>query len=221
MTDTVDDPETPCGPRRGRPLKGSEDARRKALLAAAEEVFLEKGLAASMDDIAKRAGVSKKTIYACAATKEALFADIVHTRIENSRVSELPDTVADARTLEDALVRFFVELSRFVLSPVSVRLYRTVAAEATRFPELARAYYTEGPAHVINILGTWLAARVRDGMLVLDNPKEAAAILGGSVIAAPLRNLTLGIIGADREDVIERRARATVRYFLNGALAKR
>ena len=174
-----------------------------------------------MDDIAKRAGVSKKTIYGCVATKELLFAGVIHARIENSQVHHLPETVTDASAIEEALVQFFVQLARFVLSPPSVRLYRTVAAEATRFPELARTYYNEGPAHVINTLGTWLAARVREGWLVLDDPNEAAAIMGGSVIAAPLRNLTLEISGADDEATIERRARVTVRYFLRGALAKR
>jgi AcrR family transcriptional regulator len=213
--------ETPGGPRRGRPVKGSEESRRKALLAAAEEVFLEKGLAASMDDIAKRAGVSKKTIYSCTATKETLFADVIHARIENSQLSHLPDTVADAHAIEEAMVQFFVQLARFVLSPGSVRLYRAVTAEATRFPELARTYYNEGPAYVITTLGTWLAARVREGWLTIDDPNEAAAILGGATIAAPLRNLTLGIVGAGTEAAIERRARTAVHYFLKGALAKR
>ncbi len=206
------------GPRRGRPPKGSEESRRKALLAAAEEVFLEKGLAASMDDIAKRAGVSKKTIYGCSETKEKLFADVMHTRIENSMVSELPDSVANAQALEDALVQFFTELSRFVLSPVSVRLYRAVTAEATRFPELARTYYEEGPAHVIDILGKWLAARARDGIIALENPSEAAAILGSSVIAGPLRNLALGVGGTPTTTSIEQRARTTAQFFLRGAL---
>src|ERR1700742_644581 len=104
MTDT-DETATSASPRRGRPPKGSEEGRRRALLAAAEEVFLEKGLAASMDDIAKRAGVSKKTIYGCTATKETLFADVIHGRIENSKVSDLPETVADAHELEEALVQ--------------------------------------------------------------------------------------------------------------------
>lgn len=221
MTEISDEKEGPCGPRRGRPPKGSENTRRTALLAAAEEVFLEKGLAASMDDIAKRAGVSKKTIYGCVATKELLFAGVIHARIENSQVHHLPETVAGAREIEEALVQFFVQLARFVLSPPSVRLYRTVAAEATRFPELARTYYEEGPVHMINIVGAWLEARIREGWLAIDEPYEAASILGGSVIAAPLRNLTLEIAGADDEAVIEKRARATVRYFLNGALAKR
>lgn len=213
--------ESPCGPRRGRPPKGSEDARRKALLAAAEDVFLEKGLAASMDDIAKRAGVSKKTIYACTPTKESLFAGIIRARIENSQLHDLPDKVADLRALEDALVLFFVELARFVLSPPSVNLYRLVAAEAARFPELARTYYNEGPACVINIVGTWLAARVREGWIALDDPNEAAAILGGSIIAGPLRNLVLGVAPPDMEVAIERRARTTVQYFLKGAAVKR
>src|SRR5262245_55708744 len=93
--------------RRGRPPRGTEDARRAALLAAAEDVFLDRGFAASMDDIAKAAGVSKKTIYGCVDTKEKLFEGVMQARIASSHISKLPVAVTKVAEIEDALVQFF------------------------------------------------------------------------------------------------------------------
>lgn len=208
-------------PRRGRPLRGTEDARRAKLLAAAEDMFLEHGFSASMDDIAKAAGVSKKTIYGCVDTKEKLFEAVMQARIAGSHISKLPEAVTKVSEIEDALVQFFCELARFALSPVSVRLFRAVVGESARFPEIAATYYREGPAHMVKSLATWFALLAQQGLIALDDPAEAAAILGGGIVAAPLRSLALGVTKHWTEAEIERRARMTVRLFLKGALLQR
>ena len=218
----ISDKTMPCDPkRRGRPLRGTEDARRQVLLAAAEDVFLERGFeATSMDDVAKRAGVSKKTIYGFVDAKEKLFEAVMQARIADSRISQLPDAVPTAAALEEALVQYFIELARFVLSPISVQLFRAVAAEAVRFPAIAETYFREGPSCMIDTLSAWLAARVKQGQLILDDHKEAAAILGGSAVAGPLRNLSLGIGKTPTKAALEKRARTTVKLFLHGALTE-
>src|SRR6266567_3099344 len=67
--------------RRGRPCQIAEPERRQLLLDAAESVFLESGYSsASMDDIARRAGMSKKTLYRLFETKESLFAAVIAAR---------------------------------------------------------------------------------------------------------------------------------------------
>src|SRR5215813_13986692 len=64
-----------------RPAESAESPKRAAVLAAAAEVFLEAGVeAASMDEIARRAKVSKATVYSHFESKQALLKSIVHER---------------------------------------------------------------------------------------------------------------------------------------------
>src|SRR5262249_59123089 len=66
---------------RGRPRQISEAERRRRVLAAAEQVFLEAGYGdATMDDVATRAAMSKKTLYQIFPTKEQLFAALMPPR---------------------------------------------------------------------------------------------------------------------------------------------
>src|SRR5215510_15347429 len=66
---------------RGRPRQLDDSARRERLIAAAEQVFVELGYgAANMDGIARRAGMSKKTIYQVFETKQDLFAAVIESR---------------------------------------------------------------------------------------------------------------------------------------------
>ncbi len=76
------DPEAgPCG----RPLRADARKNRARLLAAAEEVFAEKGAAVPIDEVAQRAGVGVGTLYRHFPTKEALFVAVVGSRIERLR----------------------------------------------------------------------------------------------------------------------------------------
>ena len=77
--------------RRGRPCQIAEPERRQLLLDAAESVFVELGYSsASMDDIAHRAGMSKKTLYRLFETKEALFAAVIGSAIDPDKCPECP-----------------------------------------------------------------------------------------------------------------------------------
>src|SRR5580698_4504059 len=94
------DADTPCRPKRGRPLRGTEDARRQSLLKAAEELFMDQGFgAASMDAVAKRAGVSKKTIYCFFDNKEKLFEAVMTDHLERRPIPAIERDIADAATL--------------------------------------------------------------------------------------------------------------------------
>src|SRR5215472_231015 len=74
---------------RGRPRPISEAERRRRVIAAAEQVFLEAGYGdATMDDVATRAGMSKKTLYQIFPTKEQLFAALIAHR-EDSLIAAI------------------------------------------------------------------------------------------------------------------------------------
>src|SRR5438874_10883422 len=121
-------------PRRGRPR--SERAQ-KAILAAAIELLLEQGLhAMSMDDVAKRAGVSKATIYRWWTSKELLALDALATEWAPAA----PAAERDTGTLcGDLLARFRPWLRQLNQKPFG-RVIAGLVAEAQTDPEFARLY---------------------------------------------------------------------------------
>jgi AcrR family transcriptional regulator len=116
-------------------------ARREAILAAALDEFAASGFAAArLDDVARRAGVAKGTIYLHFADKESLFQELIR--------SELSPVVATLETPPDLPLRAVVELlmATFVREVLGTRrkhVVRLVLAEGRRFPKVAEFYYRE------------------------------------------------------------------------------
>ncbi len=122
-----------------RPPKREEKsaARREAILAAALDEFSARGFAAArLDDVAKRAGVAKGTIYLHFRDKEALFQEIVRSlmgpfvgTVEQAFLANIP-----LRTLADQVVELFV---REVFGTRRKDIIRLMMTEGPRFPKLA------------------------------------------------------------------------------------
>src|SRR5262245_6007588 len=118
-------------------------ARREAILAAALDEFSAQGFAAArMDDVARRAGVGKGTIYLHFRDKEALFQDLVRTMLvplvaglEAARPGDQP-----VRKLIESFIDLFV---REVYNTRRRDVLRLVMTEGQRFPTLAEFYYRE------------------------------------------------------------------------------
>jgi AcrR family transcriptional regulator len=113
------------------------------ILAAALEVFGDHGLAAArLDDIAKRAGLSKGTIYLYFSNKEELFREMVrHLIITKLEASERE--FAQITTATDALKEFMRRYWAFIRSPQFAPLFRLIHAEIHNFPDLAKFYSDE------------------------------------------------------------------------------
>ena len=123
--------------------------RRAAIVAAALDEFTAKGFAATrLDDVAKRAGVAKGTIYLHFKDKEALFQELVRTALGPliTRVSNPPvgPEAGSARAAIETLVDTFIH---DVVGTKRGDIPRLIIAEGTRFPELADFYYREVIAH--------------------------------------------------------------------------
>ncbi|MDX3967948.1 MAG: TetR/AcrR family transcriptional regulator [Bradyrhizobium sp.] len=117
--------------------------RRAAIVEAAMEEFIARGFAATrLDDIAKRAGVAKGTIYLHFKDKESMFEELVRIVIVPvvARLTTLPPPAGSVRDLIEAFA------SNFLNEVIGTRrgdLVRLIVAEGPRFPSVADFYYRE------------------------------------------------------------------------------
>lgn len=118
--------------------------KQEAILAAAQQIFLESGYAAaSMDAVAARANVSKATIYAHFANKRALFEAMIGGRCTVAFSSlRVPESYDDA---SHALYELAVHFMGLILAPEAVSLHRVILGESPRLPEVGEAFYSVGP----------------------------------------------------------------------------
>jgi TetR/AcrR family transcriptional repressor of mexJK operon len=179
------------------PLSRSE-RKRRAILAAAETLFLEHGyLGTTMDQIAALAIVSKQTVYRHFADKERLFIEIVTTT-----VNAVSDPVADevlalrgSASVEDDLRQLAATLLRRVMQPRLLALRRLVIGESGRFPELGRAFYERGPGRTIAALAIVFENLAARSTLAVADPRAAAAQFNWLIMSAPInRAMLLGVL---------------------------
>ncbi len=169
-------------------MRPSSLAKRRAILAAAEEAFLAARYdSVTMDEIAELSQVSKQTVYAHFGTKDQLFVELVAamTRAAGDAVlaeSAVPETRAQvAATLERVLGHQLA----VVLSPRLVRLRRLVISEVSRFPDLAGAVFEHGPRRAIATLEALLRELDARGWVLVPDPAMAAEQLNWLVMGAP------------------------------------
>lgn len=151
-----------------------DSAKRRQVLDGARQVFLARGFdAASMGDIAKAAGVSKGTLYVYFESKEDLFAELVKRQcaLTAERLFELDAENHDVREVLRRLGDSFIAA---MVEPSHVSTVRMVIGSADRRPEIGRLFLDAGPRAGIRRLSTWLAAKVAQGELEIDDVEVAA-----------------------------------------------
>lgn len=142
--------------------------RREAILSAALEEFAAAGFAATrLDDVARRAGVAKGTIYLYFRDKESLFQELVRTMlspivgaIETTQVRDIP-----ARVIAEMIADIFV---REIFGTRRKDVIRLIITEGARFPKLAEFYYREVIERVTAVLRAMLSRAAARGELSSD-----------------------------------------------------
>lgn len=144
------------------------------VLEGARSVFLRDGFeGASVDDIARAAGVSKATLYSYFPDKRLLFLEVA--RCECLRqTDETEALICTATTVKEVLTIAATRLVEFFLSEFSLRVYRICAAESDRFPEIGREFFENGPAEVRARLVAYLEYAEAHGDLVVPDKPLAA-----------------------------------------------
>ncbi len=213
MAEPESSPDRRC---RGRPQLRSDDETRQIIYEAARHEFAANGFAAtSTEKVARRAGVSTKTLYRLIPSKTALFEGMVSDRLDrfladvNLRMAARHDDIAQALT---AALLACMDL---VLDPEVVALQRIVLQE-TGNTRLAQTYYKDGILRTARTLADWLKLQIKQGLIALDDPEEAAGMLIGMVASSPQRATVYGGVPLPSRAEIERRVATCAALFLNG-----
>jgi len=201
---------------RGRPqIRPSEDTR-QLIIAAARQEFHAKGYAgASMVQVAKRAGVSTKTMYRLIPTKADLFRYVISDRISRF-VLGMDEETLEALPIEEGLAHMLTSYATLSLDEETVSTLRLVFAECDRFPEIASSFSELAIRRTMQTMETWLKHQCDLGRIVLDDPATAIGMLRGMMVMEPQRALMLGQRTAPDSSEVVRRARSCARLFLDG-----
>lgn len=144
------------------------------VLEGARAVIVAKGFdGASVDDIARQAGISKATMYRYFPDKTALFQAVMSRDCarQSSAVAEVVDC---GKPLSALLQDFGESYLAFILSDFAQDVFRTAVAESERFPEVARTFYETSIDRTRQALLPFMEGAARHGKLPIDDPDLAA-----------------------------------------------
>lgn len=144
------------------------------VIEGARAVFMADGFeGASVDDIARVAGVSKATLYSYFPDKRLLFMEVATTECKRmaGRALDLIDETAPPR---EVLTVAAEQLVPFLLSPFAQQCFRICVAEHERFPELGRTFYANGPEMGRQQLSAYFLKAMTRGELKITDVDMAA-----------------------------------------------
>ena len=206
----------PDAPASGAADTGAAHSKESQIIDGAARVFARDGYeGASMSRIAAEAGVSKGTLYNYFTSKAHLFT--AYMRRDCLRwVALVFDQLDPATPPEDALREVGKRMTTMVLSAPSLVLYRMVVAEAAKFPELAEAFYAEGPARATGYVSAFLRRMAAEGRLRVENPDFAAEQFFALVQTQLCMKRRLGLIGMPSAAQIDHVVDCAVDLFMRG-----
>ncbi|PKP91032.1 MAG: TetR/AcrR family transcriptional regulator [Alphaproteobacteria bacterium HGW-Alphaproteobacteria-16] len=199
-------------PRRaGRPR---DPAKYAAIVEAARVAFFARGFhAATIEEIASAAGVSKVTVYSRFGDKETLFEEVIS--VESTRMAAVfEDGLAGGVSLETQLNGFGDALLGFKFGEDHVAVERVLLNEIAQLPDLARRFFAAGPKRCLDRLAQVLSDAAALGEIEIDDPDLAANDLCGLWMGAADMAIKLGLEPLPPADVRRWRVERATRLFL-------
>ena len=163
----------------GRPRVMPEAARRQHIVDAAACAFARKGYwATTMDEVAREAGMSKKTVYQLFSSKADIFDVLLRTFTEPFST---PFETAE-RTQRAVLTEGLTRMAKAALDDKQLEIVRVLIAEAGRSGDVAEAIERQSFCQGDWALKDWLATQTRVGWQPVDDPERMASTLFWAVI---------------------------------------
>lgn len=191
-----------------------DDEKTNAIVDAARQTFLARGFdAASMDQIALTAGVSKRTVYNRFRSKEELFGAAIEDTCRNLvpvNIDDIDWSLPPAEFIRQ-LSRQFVE---GILSPQALSLRRIACFEAERTPAIGQSYLEHGPQWMVDHCAPILEMIAAKGVLKIDDAKAAIWRLGALITEPLYTKMLLGAAPHDLASAIDEQVESGVTAFM-------
>lgn len=180
----------------------------------AREIFLRDGFeGASVDDIAREAGVSKATLYSYFPDKRLLFIEVASAQCRTQADQALL-TMDLTRPPHEVLARAGRKFLGFLYSDMGQRIFRICVAESDRFPELGRQFYQSGPMIMRRVMTDYLTAARDRGELKIDDITLASDQFAELCKADLWPKIIFGIQSSFSDDDIARVVDGAVETFM-------
>lgn len=184
------------------------------VLEGAREIFMSDGFeGASVDNIAKAAGVSKATLYSYFPDKKALFTEVARTecgRQADAAISTI-DMTAPTRQVLCAAGNHMIQ---FFISDFGQRTFRICVGETDRFPELGHEFYKSGPMVVRKTLVHYFEQATQAGELQIEDKDLAASQFAELCKADIFLKIVFGIQKEFTKPEIDRIINGAVEMFM-------
>jgi AcrR family transcriptional regulator len=204
---------------RARPSKQRQESSdtsemRTRILDAAFAAFMERGYASTSTlEIATRARVSKRELYAQVGNKQEILIACISARATRLKVpADLP-VPHDRETLAQVLTSFGTQLLREITDPTVIGVFRLAIADAVRAPEVAQALDSIGREASRAALRQIMAQAERASLLE-GRPADLAEQFGGLLWGNLMISLLLGVAARPSSREIAARARDATAAFL-------
>jgi AcrR family transcriptional regulator len=199
----------------GRPTTEQAEARHEELLDAALDLFLEHGFElTTIEMIAARINMTKRTVYARYADKASLFRGAVQRAIERQVVPRHVLEGFDEGDLTETLASIARLRIGQVMTPNGLRLQRIINTESYRFPEIFTANYEQSARPVIDFVAGLLDRAIDAGQIAPTDSGLAASAFMSMVISGQVRSIVSGRALTEAE--IDRKIYFTVHLLLDG-----
>lgn len=199
-------------PGLGRP---KDTAKRDGIIQAASDMFMSEGYSlTSMEAVAKKADVSKLTIYSHFKNKDELFKEVVLQRC-NQLMSDENFSNLSGVPAEKALTDLGMTFAQHILKKDSLCMHRIMLAEADRHPQVVQIFYEAGPKRVRAAFGALLKEWTEQGQLTIPDIAKAAEQFFSLLKGELMMKLMLGQSTHPNSQAVKKHVDATVAFFLS------
>jgi TetR/AcrR family transcriptional repressor of mexJK operon len=195
--------------------RSKNEAKRKQILDAAINLFIEQGFAAtSMDLIAKNADVSKQTVYSHFGNKDDLFFASIEYKCESLQILDLSiNDLSDPYTILYKLAKNFTE---FITSKEGCAVHKICVFESNTFPQVSDIFYQAGPLKVTNEVTQLMEILHQKNILTIEHPRHAALQFLNMIKGELWMQIEFNIKERISSEEVDTYLRDSVAFFIRG-----